>query len=152
MTVGFAETAAANSTILTSVGIGSLPDLQNTNGSKDKMNTKPFKLSRLKGLIGTTAHWWAVRYCFFTGKDDRIYRVTASLIGGGYLDLPADGRGLIVRVRDKEGDIEPECLKKAFQPMTYEESDALLEKIEKELGMQADSEDVKKLETLYNLS
>ena len=150
--VGFAETAAANSTILTSVGIGSLPDLQNTNGSEVKMNTKPFKLSRPKGLIGTTAHWWAVRYCFFTGKDDRTYRVTASLIGGGYYDLPADGRGLIVRVRDEQGDIEPECMKKAFQPMTYEESDALLERIERELGMQADSEGVKKLETLYNLS
>ena len=152
MTVGCAETAAVNSTILTSVGIGALSDPSKMNGSEDKMNTKQFKLSRPKGLTGTTAHWWAVRYCFFTGRDNRTYRVTASLIGGGYFDLPADGRGLIVKVRDEQGYIEPECVKKAFQPMTYGESDALLEKIERELGMQADSEEVRKLETLYNLS
>ena len=114
--------------------------------------TKPFKLSRPKELIGTTAHWWAVRYCFFTGKDNRTYRVTASLIGGGYYDLPPDGRGLIVEVRDDRGCIELECMKNAVQPMTYEESDALLKEIESELGMQADSDEVKELERFYNLS
>ena len=114
--------------------------------------TKPFKLSRPKELIGTTAHWWAVRYCFFTGKDNRTYRVTASLIGGGYSDLPPDGRGLIVEVRDDRGSIELECMKNAVQPMTYDESDALLEEIESELGIQADSEEVKELERIYNLS
>ena len=114
--------------------------------------TKPFKLSRPKGLIATTAHWWAVRYCFFTGKNNRTYRVTATLIGRGYFDLPPDGRGLIVEVRDDRESIELECLKKAVQPMTYEESDALLEKIERELCMQADSEEVKELERCYDLS
>ena len=114
--------------------------------------TKPFKLSRPKGLIATTAHWWAVRYCFFTGRDNRTYRVTASLIGGGYYDLPPDGRGLIVEVRDDRGSIELECMKNAVQPMTYDESDALLEEIESELGIQADSDEVKELETFYNLS
>ena len=114
--------------------------------------TKPFKLSRPKELMRTTAHWWAVRYCFFTGKDNRTYRVTASLVGGGYYDLPPDGRGLIVEVRDDRGSIELECLKKAVQPMTYDESDALLTEIEQELGMQTDTDDVKKLEGVYNLS
>ena len=113
--------------------------------------TKPFKLSRPKGLIATTAHWWAVRYCFFTGRDNRAYRVTASLIGGGYYDLPPDGRGLIVEVRDDRECIELECLKKANQPMTYEESDALLNEIQSELGMQADTDEVKKLEQFYSL-
>ena len=114
--------------------------------------TKPFKLSRPKGLIATTAHWWAVRYCFFTGRDNRTYRVTASLIGGGYYDLPPDRRGLIVEVRDDRGSIELECMKTAVQPMTYEESDALLTEIEKELDIQTDSDEVKELETFYNLS
>ena len=114
--------------------------------------TKPFKLSRPKGLIATTAHWWAVRYCFFTGKDNRTYRVTASLVGDGYYDLPPDGRGLIVEVRDDRGSLKLECLKNAVQPMTYEESDALLTEIEKELDIQTDSDEVKELERFYNLS
>ena len=113
---------------------------------------KPFKLSRPKGLTMSTAHWWSVRYCFFTGRDNRTYRVTATLIGGGYYDLPPDGRGLIVEVQDERGSIELECLKKAVQPMTYEESDALLTEIEKELGIQSDSDKVKELEACYNLS
>ena len=114
--------------------------------------TKPFRLSRPKGLIGTTAHWWAVRYCFFTGRDNRTYRVTASLIGGGYFDLPPDGRGLIVAVHDDRGSVKLKCLKKTAQPLTYEESDALLEEIERELCIRSDSEEVKELERFYNLS
>ena len=113
---------------------------------------KPFKLSRPKGLTMSTAHWWSVRYCFFTGRNNRTYRVTASLIGGGYYDLPPDGRGLILEVRDDRGRIAPECLKKAVQPLTYEESDALLSRIEMELGIQSDSDEVKELEESYNLS
>ena len=113
---------------------------------------KTFKLSRPKGLIATTAHWWAVRYCFFTGRENRTYRVTASLIGGGYYDLPPDGRGLILEVRDEQGEVSLHCLKDVVQPMTYEESDALLTRIEMELGIQSDSDEVKELEESYNLS
>lgn len=36
--------------------------------------------------------------------------------------------------------------------MTYEESDALLTEIEKELDIRTDSDEVKELETFYNLS
>ena len=120
--------------------------------NQTKSPLKPFKLSRPKGLIGTTAHWWAVRYCFFSGKDNRTYQVTASLVGGGYYDIPPNGRCQIVKVHDEQGEVSLQCLKDVVQPLTYEESDALLTRIETELGIQSDSDEVKELEKSYNLS
>ena len=115
--------------------------------------TKPFKLSRPQGLVSTTAHWWATRYCFFTGKGNHTYRVTASLIGNGYYDLPRDGRGLIVEVQDDRSEsLTLECMKQIEQPLTYEASDALLVQIERELDIRPDSAEVKGLEKRYNLS
>ena len=119
----------------------------------DTKPIKPFKLSRPPWLVGTTAHWWSVRYCFFTGRNERTYRVTASLIGGGYYDLPPDGRGLLVEVLDDKGEnLHLKCMEQIEQPLTYEESDELLAMIESELGIQADSTEVQELEKRLHLS
>ena len=151
---GSAVTVAANSTIqIANRGITTNKTKMIGGNMNNSQLFKPFKLSRPIGLIGTTAHWWAIRYCYFTGKDDRTYCVKATLIGNGYYDLPPDGRGLIVEVLDDQGEnLNLKCMEQIEQPLTYDDSDKLLVKIESELGIQPDSAEVQELEKRFKLS